>query len=713
MAQLELEMQLLKSLKPRGEHQLTAVYQLPCQRIAFVYQRQSGYEQKVKHIWSQKNQDRLAEMARVEGYPEEFIIVEKRDLGVSGAKTEEKREGLRYLISLMKEKRVESLWVVELSRLYRDMDFVHADKLALLLREHQVIVVTLERRYNLNMDTDWADFHAEMVSVVRDTQFRAKKFRDSRREKAEAGFWSGFPIVPGFIVAKQEGRDTYDVLLAYEPHRLVVEKIYKAYVRAGFSGQKAAEALKGIVFPAFPKELSYMETRSSLRRSPRTANGDYIITPRLIRSLIGNCVYIGWWPYDREGNPDRFHHEPLIEPPLFWEAYRGKMEHKPRGKAAGLEPLPSAGLLWCQNHPEERRVSADNARGRYACEQDYQQGQGPICFDKDADLIDTPVLEAIFRRLDFTFCVEKVLTKLEKELVDGRAEEKERARRRAELARKLANLEGQLADIDPKEKERLEIQWRLISQVRSDLKALEEPSITQPQITNTDVATVREFLTNLAQYWTSLSPTTRNRFLKILLEKETVSHDEGHIYITIHWRSGLKQRIVVCTDMTPRRERVWQPEETDLLRALWPSASREVLLAALPGKTWKAIAGRAQRMGLRRQRIYRPVENWRPWAEEEDAKLAELCSAGVPLSQIAVQLGRSFQSVATRVSLKQLERPAAPRRARKRYTWYEEPPSPEPLQELSIPRGEGGSSFKRGRSPLFFIPPPRLPGEGE
>lgn len=685
MSQLELEMQLLKSLKPKKEPEVM-VYRLPCRRIAFVYQRQSSYEQKVKHIWSQKNQDRLVEGARAEGYPEELIIVERRDLGVSGGKTEEKREGLRYLIALVREGRVESLWVVDLSRLYRDMDFVNADKLALLLRDQGVIVVTLERRYNLNAPADWTDFHAEMVRVVQDNQFRTKKFRDSRREKAEAGFWSGFAIVPGFIVVKQEGRDTYDVLVTYEPHRFVVEKIYKAYLRAGFSEQKAAEALVGTVFPAFPAELAYMEKRSSLRRSPRTrANGDYKITPRLVRSLIGKCIYIGWWPYDKGEDPDRHHHQPLLDPPLFWECYRGKMERKPRGKAARLEPLPSAGLLWCRDHPEEHRVSVDNAERRYVCQQDYQQAQGPICFDKPADLIDTPVLETVFRRLDFTFCVEGVLTKLENELAEGKADEKGLGRRKAELNRKLANLEGQLADIGPKEKEKLEVQWRLINQTRSDLESLKQQRMTQPRITSIDLASVRNFLANLPKYWTALSATTRNRFLKILLEKETVSHDREHLYITVHWRSGLRQKVVVCTDMTPRRDKAWRIEEVELIRLLWHSSSKDALLAAFPGRTWKGIEETANRLGLRRQRSYRPPERWKRWSQEEDAKLAELRSGGVPVSDIAVQLGRSIDAVETRASERRLQRPPAPRMTRERFTWYEESPTLQPLQEPSIP----------------------------
>jgi hypothetical protein len=40
-------------------------------------------------------------------------------------------------------------------------------------------------------------------------------------------------------------------------------------------------------------------------------------------------------------------------------------------------------------------------------------------------------------------------------------------------------------------------------------------------------------------------------------------------------------------------------------------------------------------------------------------------------------------------------------------TYWPHPPDPLPLE------GKRGSSFKRGRSPLFSIPPPRLPGEGD
>jgi len=129
----------LKDRQKRSDGSATA---LPHTGIAFVYQRQSTHEQKTNHIWSQVQQDKLAIDVKDDGYPDDLIWVEKRDLGISGTKTDEQREGLAYLISLVERDQVESVWIIECSRLYRDMNYVNADGLLQLFREHSVIVVT-------------------------------------------------------------------------------------------------------------------------------------------------------------------------------------------------------------------------------------------------------------------------------------------------------------------------------------------------------------------------------------------------------------------------------------------------------------------------------------------------------------------------------------------------------------------------------------------
>ncbi len=67
---------------------------LPPVRKAFIYQRLSTHEQRKKSLWSLEMQDALREQAKADGYRDDQIIVERRDLGISGTKSREERPGL-------------------------------------------------------------------------------------------------------------------------------------------------------------------------------------------------------------------------------------------------------------------------------------------------------------------------------------------------------------------------------------------------------------------------------------------------------------------------------------------------------------------------------------------------------------------------------------------------------------------------------------------
>jgi hypothetical protein len=68
---------------------------LPLRRKAFIYQRLSTHEQRKKSLWSLEMQDALSEQAKADGYSEDQILVERRDLGISGTKGREERPGQR------------------------------------------------------------------------------------------------------------------------------------------------------------------------------------------------------------------------------------------------------------------------------------------------------------------------------------------------------------------------------------------------------------------------------------------------------------------------------------------------------------------------------------------------------------------------------------------------------------------------------------------
>lgn len=652
---------------------------LPHTGIAFIYQRQSSYEQKMKNIWSQVQQDRLAALAREDGYPDELIWVEKRDLGVSGRKTEEQREGLAYLIVLAKKRKVESVWVVECSRLYRDMDFINADRLLLLLKEHGVIIVTPERRFGLNSYPDWEAIHQEMMVAVRDSYTRTQKLSGSRTSKALCGLYVGSPVIPGYIVERDKNSPTYDRYTVYPPHKEVVTKILRELIAQRGSELKTAQVLKarGIEFPFFPPEYQYMETRTSLKRCPQSATG-YVITPGLIRSLAPNPRMLGWWVWKDEVVSYN-NHEAIVDEDLFIAANEAlARQHKPRGRGFNSKPLPFTGLLRCGNHDVERHISAHGAEGRYTEDRDYQRGIADICFDIDHRFIDEPLLDCILSRCHFDSYAEEVLSQLESEHSYAKERLRKAKRERERVAGEINTLQQNLdqALAQTTDQSRIERIERLIEEHKAQLADLEafKRQTLEPTLTGEDIARVRAFLANLKKGWYEQTSELQNEFLRIMLDKVVVRHEGELIEAVIYWRTGFKQQVIIHRPLAKsRRENRWSEDEDKLVRMLFPSSSQDVLTAALPSRSWGSITCRAIRLGLKRDRNYHPPKVWRQWTVEEDAELRQLYEAGVPLDEIATRIGRTRDAVEVRASQRELTRPRDAKWKQGQVTWEEHP----------------------------------------
>jgi hypothetical protein len=658
----EFKNRLLCQLKQKEEMVSGRWCKLPHQRLAFIYQRQSTYEQKKKHIWSRKDQDDLVQLALRDGYPEELIHVEQRDLGISGGKTEKDRPGLAYLIQLAKQDSLESLWVVEVSRIYRDLSYVNADGLAILLREHGIIVCTPQQRYNLSNQEDWDNFHEEMIDVVKDTRYRAEKFSRARRAKAGCGFWPGTPVPSGYIV-KKGNTDTYDLIELYPDHASIVEKVFDAYIKAQGSSLTAAHMLNGVEFPLFPENLKYMETRTSLRRAHRTATG-YKITPSLIDSVVTNSFYIGWWIYGRELISEQ-HHIKIIDEQKFWRAYQmATAKGKPRGKAISYGPLPLTDLLWCASHELERKVSSHSSEGRYVCDYDYQQGlSANTCLDIEHRFLDEPIIEEVFRGLDKSGLLldlqDEVIQKLRESIFQACLEQRRLRAKVRDLEQRIANYKWQLGETaDPK---RVETYWELITECQRKVGSAQEElaQAQRDELSKEDIISVIEFLRNIRQRWDDQPYRLQNELLRRLLRKVVIRHSREEIETVIYWKTGVEQRLwIKRPQVNSGKDKKWSSEEDRLLKELWPSMGKDVVMAAFPERSWTGISLRAHRLGLRRNRFRSVIPNeWRRWSSEEDKELAHGYQAGVSLDEIAQNLGRSKDAVESRASVKKLKRP--------------------------------------------------------
>src|SRR5215510_1512391 len=94
-------------------------------------------------------QDALFDHARADGYPEDQIIVERSDLGISGTKGWEERPGLAALIQAIEAKEVEAVYVVHISRISRDQTLIDGLEFGELCKQHGILIVMPTMRLNL------------------------------------------------------------------------------------------------------------------------------------------------------------------------------------------------------------------------------------------------------------------------------------------------------------------------------------------------------------------------------------------------------------------------------------------------------------------------------------------------------------------------------------------------------------------------------------
>ena len=603
------------------------------------------------------------------------LIVDLRDLGISGRLGPEKRPALAdTMVDLDRGEAPDVTGTIYLSsegvsRLSRDQDRIVGLQLLKLMKKANCRIRTPYAIFNPRIEADWKELREKFEDAAKESRHLQKDhFGPKIRGKAEKGEHVGNQVTPGFIIEikgyKSNGSFIFGKWQPYPPHAEIDIRILQEYIRCGGSKYRAAQALRGVVFPFFSEELRYMETRSSLRNCLKTQLG-YIITPEVIEGLTRQMALIGTWKWTNiiiENN-----HPAIVPIDLFREAYdlSSRRGRKPRGRAAYYEPLDWNNLLYCLNHESPRRISGHGSDGTWVCALDYHNGTGPICLDIDHRIISEPLTREFLKCLDLGPHAAEVLNEVQNRVISNDDEQAARKREETQLKSRLANLENYLGASDPQ----LEDSYRRqIKQVNGQLLALRQRPLPPP-VTQVDINRVRHFLENLEAEWEKLSSGLRNRLLKLLIERVEIVHNLQHVQATVIWKMGFKQRIDIERPVVnSRRDRHWTEEQDKLLRMLWPTSTKEVLLAAFPNRELGGIRGRAAKLGLaRRVRHYPP--QWKGWTASDDTRLAALYVTDTPIADIAAELGRSKQAILSRAWFLKIKRPREIRFAFPKVNW--------------------------------------------
>ena len=683
---MQIEREKVARRKPSDEE----LKRIPLDRPARIFGRLSDPKQIQESLQSMAELAVLVSLAREDGFHTELseeevsrrvnaiqrgdsdairywvdgqLIVDLRDLGISGRLGPEKRPALaEFMADLTQGEAPEVTGTVYLSsegvsRLSRDQDRIVGAQLLKLMKEANCRLRTPYTIFNPRIEADWKELREGFEDAARESRHLQKDhFGPKKRGKAAKGEHVGNQVPPGFVItikgSKSNGSYIFGKWLPYPPHAEIVIKVLEAFIRANGSKYKAAQTLRGTYFPPFPEDLKYMETRSSMRNCLKTTAG-YIITPEVIDGLTRQLALIGTWRWTDimiENN-----HPAIVPLDLFREAYElaNRREGKPRGRAAYFEPLDWDGLLRCMNHETPHRISGHSSDGTWVCALDYHNGTGPICLDIDHRIIDEALTREFLKCLDLSANAMAVLDEVQNRTLVADDEQIRRKREEAQLKSRLANLENYLGAADPDMEESYR---RQIKQVKAQLLALQQRPRPQP-VTLVDLNRVRHFLENLDGEWQKLSSGLRNRLLKLLIDRVEIVHNPQQIQATVIWKMGFKQRIIIERPaVNAGKSRWWTNEQDSLLRLLWPTSTKEVLLAALPGRVWRSIQSRAAELDLKRQVRHYP-SHWKAWTAEDDAMLAELYVKETSTEAVASALGRGVQAIASRAWLLRIRKP--------------------------------------------------------
>lgn len=651
---------------------------VPTDRLGFCYPRQSKTEQVENNIWSRLRQLELPELAAQHGfkivlskaevealrarpdypgwYQDGQVILDERDLGISGTLGRLDREALDHLIELIVQNIVGVIFVVEISRLWRDklftgrkgkprrtkkraertvVDYNNALEFGGLCRDHGVVIVTPYRIFDMRTDSGFEDYVNECHKAARDLIVMQQRMFVPKVFKALAGYYVGGPTVPtGYMLEPDPERVRRNPALPphykfaiYEPHAELCREIVQQYVTTNGSVYAVVRwARKNKkVFPLFPEEIrTVMEGRSALMRNQPGPEG-WAVSDFLVRSIVENPFYMGIRIY--AGKMAEAVVPVIVSEPLMLKSLALAADKQPqkRGEGASAPPPPFSNLIYCYNHEEPRRVSYSG--NIYACHEDYRQGLADHqCLAVTRYIVERPLLDVILTRCSYPEHVDEVIEQLKAQTTSQRTERNTRETKKRDLRRQIDNLQGNInwlqanRDLsDPSAQAHWESMTKdkaVREKMLSDLENVaDDPSVAY---TDAELEQVRAFVASLKTDWDLLDPELQHEFLVMVIEQVQVRHNKSHIWCRILWKDGTVQELVIHRPYVDFRV-PWTEEELAILKEHYPTAQRERLVELLPQRTWVAIYRQGQTIGLKRTVPANgggAKPRWQPWEDD-------------------------------------------------------------------------------------------------
>ena len=291
---------------------------LPIWTYVQIYPRVSTPEQK-KNVSAEMQQDK--KFALRCGWSEELIIMDTRDLGLSGQKRMQERPAFADMITRIAGGKIKIIIAASVSRLFRDRWGVEYGRFMEICYTYGVRVVIpnktrtgIERIYDFSVRADVDAFRDKCEESWAYIEDHVGMMNACKNEEGYAGCWVGQPIPSGFSVDLRElingeKNPNYKKYVPYVPWAIHVARLTERYRELAGNLNDLFRELErtGFLFPpldgSFPKEIQKCVAITAVYENPDAPEDRRIVKGYKIASLSGlagilrNPANIGHYVY--------------------------------------------------------------------------------------------------------------------------------------------------------------------------------------------------------------------------------------------------------------------------------------------------------------------------------------------------------------------------------------------------------------------------------
>lgn len=606
-----------KQRKPKRWELYKKEFQIPELRIdepIGLYPRQSTKKQKQKNRQSfEKQTIDAVEGLVTRGWPRELIRVYDQDMTHSARLGIEDREAMNQMLADIREKRIRTVRTAEVDRLFRDEDRIDSNVFIKICKEADCLVLTDRMTYDFSIprhvdyfrdevDRAWKFYESQIL-------IRANELQDRARSK---GLYVGGPPAVGYIVDKNQKSPTYMRFIPYPPHAERTSELFQwLYDCGGIVGvlQDKLDKLPYI----WPLEEEWVREQKAFWTNLEVVYGTeldtdgklkpigYRISSHALTLLLGNRVYRGDWPYD--GDWILNNHEPIVPQDLFDFAAQVLEKNSHIGVADVTKYHTATNSIIhdiLHPGPKEEKKQYIVVRHKYQqyCIKVRRGMRYVIIATVDMQDIEQAFLQKFTEQLRDTKRFEHYEQRVVKDEENKKVEERKK------------NLQDVITDLT----ERIDGLFltlqspKLAHEERDEFIAERHKLLRRREAVRSELhiqspvqvyLKYKDLIEKMGKYWDRYPFEDRQALVALLVRRvyiEPLTH--RFMKMTIEWKEFPSDVGIIWRRHPDALN--WEPEEDQLLAAMYPTELPEAIQQALPHRTWGGIRTRASKLRIHR-----------------------------------------------------------------------------------------------------------------